>query len=78
MSYPGTARDHLNWAVKRALTYFDMGDIPNAIASFTSDLNKHDGTRWIIEHPLYLPMMMMDSERGRAAFEKSMTGWAVA
>jgi hypothetical protein len=78
VSYPGTARNHLNWAVERALVYFDLGDQSNAIASFASDCNKHDGTRWIVGHPMTLPMLMVGFDEGREAFKKTMAGFAVS
>lgn len=37
--------EHLQWSKDRALEYVDAGDISSAIASMTSDLNKHDDTR---------------------------------
>jgi len=40
-----TAREHFIWARERALEYVGLGDGPRAIASLTSDLGKHEGTR---------------------------------
>lgn len=34
--------EHLDWAKRRALEYCDAGDIPGALASFLSDMNKHE------------------------------------
>lgn len=42
-----TRAEHLDWAKGRALAY--LPDTPNAMASFVSDLNKHEGTR---SHPV--------------------------
>jgi hypothetical protein len=36
--------EHLAWAKERALEYADKGDMPNALASLTSDLRKHPET----------------------------------
>lgn len=36
-----TRAEHLAWAKQRALEYLDHGDLPNAVASMTSDLGKH-------------------------------------
>jgi hypothetical protein len=36
--------EHLKWAKDRALEYADRGEMANAIASLTSDLNKHPDT----------------------------------
>lgn len=78
MSYPSTAREHLDWAVERALEYFDAGDKVSAITSFLSDCNKHRGTAWIVTHELGLPLLRVEVERGRDAFEKAMSGYGVA
>lgn len=37
-----TAAEHLAWAKQRALEYLDAGDVTNAVASWTSDLRKHE------------------------------------
>jgi len=39
-----TREEHLNWCKDRALKYVDMGDLNQAWASMTSDLNKHPET----------------------------------
>lgn len=39
-----TRTEHLAWAKTRALEYLDAGDVPNAVASWTSDLSKHEQT----------------------------------
>jgi Tfp pilus assembly protein PilF len=72
-----TPREHLNWAIERALEYFDQGDRQNALASFLSDVRKHPGTEWIFYHPMCGPMMLAEVERGREAFRKAMDGWSV-
>lgn len=38
-----TREQHLAWAKARALEYLDMREPALAAASFTSDLNKHQG-----------------------------------
>lgn len=38
----GTRSEHLEWAKERALEY--LPDWPNAMASFVSDLGKHEQT----------------------------------
>lgn len=40
-----TREEHLQWAKDRALEYADKGDVANALASITSDLNKHLETK---------------------------------
>ena len=39
-----TRAEHLQWAKDRALQYADAGDLSGAVASITSDLNKHPDT----------------------------------
>ena len=52
-----TRSEHLNWCKSRALKYVDAGDIQEAYASMTSDLNKHDETRG--HAGIQLGMMML-------------------
>jgi hypothetical protein len=40
-----TRAEHLQWAKDRALEYADRGDLADAMASMTSDLNKHPETK---------------------------------
>lgn len=44
-----TRDEHMAWCKKRALEYFDAGDLNNAVTSMLSDLSKHDETRGIGE-----------------------------
>jgi hypothetical protein len=41
--------EHLEWCKKHAFEYLDIGDIANALASFGSDMSKHDETK---DHPV--------------------------
>lgn len=36
-----TRDEHLQWAKSRAHEYVNAGDLPNAVASMSSDLRKH-------------------------------------
>jgi hypothetical protein len=36
-----TRDEHIEWCKKRALEYFDAGDLPNAFTSMVSDVRKH-------------------------------------
>ena len=40
-----TRDEHMEWCKKRALEYIDNGDIRNAWASMSSDLQKHPETK---------------------------------
>lgn len=42
-----TRQEHIDWSKQRALAYLP-GDVPQAMASFVSDLGKHDE---LTEHP---------------------------
>lgn len=35
-----TREEHLAWCKQRALEYVNAGDLPNAVASMASDMNK--------------------------------------
>ena len=37
-----TYDEHLTWCKTTALEYLDAGDLPNAVASFGSDITKHE------------------------------------
>lgn len=37
-----TRAEHLQWSKERALEYLEKGDLANGLASFMSDLGKHD------------------------------------
>lgn len=39
-----TRQEHLQWCKNRAMEYVAAGDLPNAVASMVSDLNKHPET----------------------------------
>ena len=39
-----TRSEHLQWSKDRALEYVKIGEFPQAWASMTSDLQKHDET----------------------------------
>ena len=39
-----TRQEHLDWCKKRAHEYLDHGDVPNAVTSMMSDMNKHPET----------------------------------
>ncbi len=49
--------EHLQWCKDRALAYVNDGDITNAIASFQSDMGKHDETRTHAALPLMAQLM---------------------
>lgn len=51
--------EHLAWAKTRALEYVGLGDLTGALASFISDLGKHDELRG---HPaIHLAALLMSS-----------------
>ena len=36
--------EHMRWCKQRALEYVDRGELENALASFVSDIRKHEST----------------------------------
>lgn len=80
MSTTTTAQDHLEWCAQRALEYYDHGDKANAIASFVSDVRKHDGTGHIASLLAGGMIMLLESsyDRGREPFKKFMLDFAVS
>lgn len=47
-----TAAEHFAWAKARAIEYVNAGDGITAMASFVSDLSKHEGTAGILHQDL--------------------------
>lgn len=50
-----TRAEHLQWAKDRAYEYCDKGDMTQALASFNSDMKKHDQ----LKNHIALEMMNM-------------------
>ena len=50
-------QEHLDWCKKRAIEYVEIGDLSQAYASITSDLNKHPDTEG--QSAIMLGMMLM-------------------
>ena len=72
-----TPRDHLEWAALRALEYYDAGQTKNAVASFLSDVQKHEGTAWIALNPFALPLLRIGADGSREDFARAMRDFAV-
>jgi len=53
-----TRQEHLKWAKERALEYVDVGDLANAVASMTSDIQKHDETAYTGEAAATLALLV--------------------
>jgi hypothetical protein len=53
-----TRSEHLAWCKERAMEYYNQGDLANAVASMTSDLNNHDETR--CNNPFLIQLGMME------------------
>jgi hypothetical protein len=77
---PATAKEHLDWCVERAMVYADMGDMPQAWASFGSDCRKHEGTAHIPGHLLFGMEMLRQTQVGAGPreFKDFVSGWAVS
>lgn len=61
-----TREEHLEWAKDRAIAYIDRGDLIGAVASLSSDLNKHQGTAG--SHPPFLFIIGMGHARDGNAY----------
>lgn len=72
-----TAAEHLDWAIDRALEYYDMGDMNGALVSFLSDVGKHDGTAHIQSNPATMMILQFNLDRGRLEFKEAMRGFAI-
>lgn len=59
-----TRSEHMEWCKSRALEYVDAGDLPNALASMSSDLGKHPETQG---HAALGMMLMMSGHLSTAA-----------
>jgi hypothetical protein len=71
-----TTRDeHLAWCKERALEYCDAGDVRNAYASMTSDLDKHDETRRHSGVELGLMLMLIGELSTPAAMRRFIEGF---
>ena len=71
------ARQHLNWAVERALAEYDVSGETAAFASFMSDVNKEEDIAWIAGNPMSVPILLMGLRLGRDEFKKAMEGFNV-
>lgn len=49
--------EHLQWCKERALAYVNDGDVTGAMASFQSDMGKHEETRTHTALPLMAQLM---------------------
>jgi len=72
-----TAAEHFAWAKGRALEYATAGNAGDAVASLTSDLNKHPGTSGIL-HPALLVLftgeVLLDGSAGARRFIEGLAG----
>ena len=69
-----TRTEHLAWCKKRALELVREGDLAGAVASMTSDMGKHEGTRF--DGLSMLAMIgMMEIQKGPAAVRKWVEGF---
>lgn len=60
--------EHLDWCKQRALQYCNMHDLDNALASFMSDLGKHEETD---RHPA-IQLGIMLSMSGNLSTQRAM------
>lgn len=71
------AAEHFAWSKERALEYVAMNDGNGALASFVSDLGKHEGTAYILSSDLlflFTGEVMLDGARGAKRFIEGLAG----
>ena len=64
-------------SVERAMAYADRRDMPNAWASFVSDVGKHPGTEHIRTHQLLAMALVSGLYDDPRKFREFITGWNV-
>ena len=64
-------KEHLQWCKDRAIEYVDDNDLPQALASFISDMSKHSGTAT----PLVAEMGMSLTLSGKLSTAHEMKEW---
>ena len=64
-------QEHLQWCKDRALEYVDIGDLPQALASMSSDISKHPETACTHISKIGLQMMMI----GELSTPEKMRKW---
>lgn len=70
-----TRSEHLQWAKNRALEYADAGDLLNALASLTSDLEKHPETKGHIGVQLGMMEMLAGTIKTPAQMRAHIEGY---
>ena len=70
-----TRAEHLQWAKDRALEYADRGETANAIASISSDLQKHPDTKDHAGPQLLVMMAMSDLFRRPGSLRREIEGF---
>ena len=71
------AAEHFAWAQARALEYVDRNEPAQAMASFVSDLGKHEGTVGILTpdlQGLFLGEVMIGGATGARSFIEGLAG----
>lgn len=72
-----TPAEHFAWAQARALEYVELGEAGNAMASFVSDLNKHEGTADLLNdglRDLFVVEIVLDGAAGARRFIEGLRG----
>ena len=70
-----TRAEHLAFCKERALEYLNRGDVPNAVTSMMSDLNKHPETALSPNSPLIALGMIAVMERDQAGAQRFIEGF---
>lgn len=70
-----TRVEHLEWCKARALKYLNHGDIPNAVTSMMSDMQKHPETKLSPASPLNMLGMMAIRDHDAPAARRFIEGF---
>lgn len=75
--YSMNAVEHFAWAQARALEYVDLNEPAQAMASFVSDLGKHEGTAGLLTSDLqglFMGEVMIGGAAGARSFIEGLAG----
>lgn len=70
-----TREEHLQFCKDRAHEYLAEGDLPNAVTSMLSDLQRHPETRFQEENPLVMFGLMAAMNNNREEVRRFIDGF---
>lgn len=70
-----TRAEHLLWCKDRALEYVEHGDLNAALASFTSDMNKHEDTSTALRNDVGVTLIQLGVIAATSGNKQEMRNW---